>query len=203
MALPESIPVRFTEEEAGYLSVRPVRRQEFRLEQLVDMVLAVTGRDAGRIRRILRAGTVVYHDYRYWWEGFAVGEGELETVLARFPAPAPERPFRAGECAAAVFESGGTPPRMAAELRREVGSRRRLLRRRNFWQALMELAAAAPPEYLDYSYERRADLYVVPLDQASAARLIRAAEELAPRALRAELAVLRVAARMVLVCPRG
>src|SRR2546428_196706 len=34
MSLPESIPVRYTEEEAGYISVRPVVRQSFQLAEL-------------------------------------------------------------------------------------------------------------------------------------------------------------------------
>jgi hypothetical protein len=70
VALPETIPVRYTEEEAEYLSVRPVVRQTFRLQELVDMVLSVTGKDLARVRQILRSGTVVFHFYRYWWQGF-------------------------------------------------------------------------------------------------------------------------------------
>jgi hypothetical protein len=59
--LPETIPVKYTEEEAEYLSMRPLVRQTFRLAELVDMVVSVTGKDPGRIQQILRSGTVVYH----------------------------------------------------------------------------------------------------------------------------------------------
>ena len=64
MPLPDVIPVRYTEEEAGYVSFRPVVRQSFRPDQLLDMVLSVTGKDPARITQILRSGTVVFHFYR-------------------------------------------------------------------------------------------------------------------------------------------
>ena len=46
MPLPETIPVRYTEEEAGYVTVRPLVRQTFRLDELLDMILSVAGKDA-------------------------------------------------------------------------------------------------------------------------------------------------------------
>ena len=52
MTLPETIPVRYTEEEAGYVSFRPLVRQIFRLNELLDMVVSVTGKDQERIRQI-------------------------------------------------------------------------------------------------------------------------------------------------------
>ena len=87
MPLPETIPVKYTEEEAEYLSVRPVVRQTFRLRELVDMVLAVTGKDAARVQQILRSGTTVFHFYRYWWPAVEAGEDELAPLLAEFPDP--------------------------------------------------------------------------------------------------------------------
>jgi len=59
--LPETIPVRYTEEEAGYVTVRPVVRQTFRLTELLDMILSVAGKDTARVRQLLHSGTVVYH----------------------------------------------------------------------------------------------------------------------------------------------
>jgi hypothetical protein len=61
MPLPDAIPVRYTEEEAGYVSFRPVVRQSFRPDQLLDMVLSVTGKDPSRIKQIFRSGTVVFN----------------------------------------------------------------------------------------------------------------------------------------------
>ena len=61
MPLPETIPVRYTEEEAGYVTVRPLVRQTFRLDELLDMILSVAGKDVARVRQLLHSGTVVYH----------------------------------------------------------------------------------------------------------------------------------------------
>ena len=47
------------------------------------MILTVTGKDSARIRQILRSGTVVFHFYKYWWEGFEMSEAELAPLLAR------------------------------------------------------------------------------------------------------------------------
>ena len=77
MPLPETIPVRYTDEEAGYVTVRPVVRQTFRLDELLDMVLSVAGKDVTRVRQLLHSGTVVYHFYRYSWTGFDADEAEL------------------------------------------------------------------------------------------------------------------------------
>ncbi len=41
MPLPQQIPVRYTEEDAGYVSVRPVVKQVFRLHELADMVVSI------------------------------------------------------------------------------------------------------------------------------------------------------------------
>jgi hypothetical protein len=100
--LPETIPVKFTEEDAEYISVRPVKRQTFRLRELVDMVLSVTGRDLPRVQQILRTGTVVYHFYRYKWQSFEADPAELSQLLAEFPADFPmgdpRRLFKPKEC---------------------------------------------------------------------------------------------------------
>ena len=54
MALPENVAVRYTEDEAEYLSLRPVVRQTFRIDELVDMIVSVTGLDRERVAQILR-----------------------------------------------------------------------------------------------------------------------------------------------------
>ena len=122
VTLPETIPVRYTEEEAGYVTVRPIVRQTFRLDELLDMILSVTGKDAARIRQILRSGTVVYHFFRYSWPGFDADEVELSVALTRFPDADPSRPFDAGKCTMAIFESGGAHPRHLLELDRSAGA---------------------------------------------------------------------------------
>ena len=201
MPLPETIPVRYTEEEAEYLSVRPVVRQTFRLQELIDMVLGVTGKDLVRIQQILRAGTIVFHFYRYWWPGFEADAEELAAVLARFPDADPTRPFPAGECTAVLLESRGEPPRRSLVFPREAASHKGLFRSRSFWDCLLALAREQAPVYQGYSYLRRADLYRLAVSPEQIAALLEAARQ-APRELRAGLRYLPEIARVVFVCPR-
>jgi hypothetical protein len=203
MPLPEAIPVRYTEEEAGYVSFRPVVRQSFRPDQLLDMVLSVTGKDAARIKQILRSGTVVFHFYRYWWTGFDIDATELNGLLARFPDPDPSRQFRSAECSTIAIESGATPPRPAIEIAKEAISRSGLFRRRSFWDALLAEISLSPVVYQGYSFAHHADLYGLKLTAESRALLTAAAASLAPRAMRKELQAVGQAARIVFICPRG
>src|SRR5260370_39396059 len=89
MPLPETIAIRFTEEDAGDVTVRPVVKQMFRLAELADMVVSVTGKSVPRVQQIFRAGTVVYNGYRYWWDGFASTENEVTGLLNAFTDDAP------------------------------------------------------------------------------------------------------------------
>ena len=203
MPLPEVIPVRYTEEEAGYVSFRPVVRQSFRPDQLLDMVLSVTGKDPGRIKQIFRSGTVVFHFYRYWWQGFDIDESELTGLLARFPDPDASREFRGAECTLVAIESGATPPRPAIELQKQAISGTGLFRRRSFWHALLDETSATPVIYGGYSFAHHADLYWLDLAPESRARLAVAAASLAPRAMRKELQAVGQSARIVFICPRA
>ena len=202
MPLPEAIPVRYTEEEAGYVTVRPLVRQTFRLDELLDMILSVAGKDVTRVRQLLHSGTVVYHFYRYSWAGFDADETELSAALAQFPDADPSRPFDPKSCTNAVFDDAETNPRHLLDLDRARGSKRRILRGRSFWDALLEIAAEEKISYQKYSYSRRADLYRLDLDAENAARIEEAAKRLATGKLRSALRVLPVAACIVFVCPR-
>lgn len=202
MPLPETIPVRYTEEEAGYVSFRPVVRQSFRPDQLLDMVLSVTGKDAARIKQIFRSGTVVFHFYRYWWTGFDIEEAELRGLLARFPDPDPTREFRGPECTLIAIESAATPPRPAVEVPKEPISRNGLFRRRSFWDALLGETESTPVTYGGYSFAHHADLFRLDLTSEARDRLAAAAAALAPRAMRKELQAIAGAARIVFICPR-
>jgi hypothetical protein len=202
VTLPESIPVRYTEEEAGYVTVRPIVRQTFRLDELLDMVLSVTGKNAARIRQILHSGTVVYHFYRYSWTGFDADEAELTAALARFPDADTSRTFDAGKCTVVVFETAGANPKHLLELDRAAASKRRMFRGQSFWERLLEIADSEKPAYQNYSYVRRADLYQVNLNAENLVHIAHAAKRLAPGNLRAALRVLPAAARIVFVCPR-
>jgi len=196
------VQVRYTEEEAEYLSVRPVVRQTFRGDQLLDMILRVTGKDAPRIGQILRGGTIVFHAYRYWWTGFEPAEEELRAALAAFPDPQPDRPFRAAECTAVVVESGGGVSRRAVEITRAEASHKRLFVSATFWESLTALGVQEAPRYTEYSYERGADVYVLPLEPRHVESLARNAQRAAPRDLRNRLGNLANAARLLYICPR-
>ena len=216
MGFPEKIAVRFTEEEADYVSLRPILRQPFTAEELVGMILTATGKHPERVREILHAGTLVYNMYRYWWERLEVEPEAVAEMLARFPDADPTRAFRAEECVAVLLESGGQPSRVAApalsavegatfEVGRNVASRKRLFRSRSFWDCLLELARASPeagPVYQDYSYARRADLYALWLVPEQVGALAGEAARLATRELRAQLGHLPETTRIVFVCPR-
>src|SRR5947199_9811016 len=97
MPLPENIALRFTEEDAGYVTVRPVVKQTFRLAELADMVVSVTGKNVARVQQIFRAGTVVSNRYRYCWVGFASTEIEVAGLLDRFPDDDPGCPFKSAQ----------------------------------------------------------------------------------------------------------
>jgi hypothetical protein len=200
--LPETIPVRYTEEEAGYVTVRPLVKQTFRLNELLDMILSVTGKDVERVHQLLQAGTVVYHFYRYSWPGIDASEAELAAALAQFPDADPARPFAADKCTNAVFDAAGATARHLLDLDRDVASKRRLFSRQSFWQGLMVIAADEKPAYQNYSYGRRADMYRIELDGESLSRIEDAAARLATGKLKSALRMLGAAASVLFVCPR-
>ncbi len=203
MALPENVAVRYTEDEAEYLSLRPVVRQTFRIAELVDMIVTVTGLDAGRVAQILRSGSVVYHGYRYWWSGFEAASADFDAALAAYPVADQARAFDPAACTAVIFESSGSPPRHSVEISRESGRRRRLLRLRSFWDSVMDLASVRRPAYVEYSYARRADIYSLELSREDVAGLAAEAGRRAGRVQRAQLRMLPEMARVVFVLPRG
>lgn len=203
MPLPETIPVRYTDEEAGYVTVRPVVKQTFRLEELLDMILSVAGKDLTRVRQLLHSGTIVYHFFRYSWTGFDADEAELAVALAQFPDPDPARPFPPDRCTLAILESGGVGPRHLMELNREAGSKRRMFHKQSFWDALLEIAGNEKIQYHAYSYGRRADIYRLDLDGEIVGQMTGALKRLAPRGLHIVLGTLPAAASMLFVCPRA
>jgi hypothetical protein len=202
MALPENVAVRYTEDEAEYLSLRPVVRQTFRIAELVDMIVSVTGLEHERVAQILRSGAVVYHGYRYWWSGFEAAAGDLDAALAGYPVADSSRAFDPAACTAVIFESSGSPPRHSVEISRDSGGRRRLLRLRTFWDVVMDLAKARRPDYVEYSYARRADIYSLELGREDVARLTSEVERRASRSLRAQLRMLPEMTRVEFMSPR-
>lgn len=200
--LPETILVRYTEEDAGYVTVRPLVRQTFRMDELLDMILNVSGKDVARVKQLLHSGTVVYHFYRYSWAGFDADDAELAAALARFPDSDPSRPFSPESCTNAVFDDASPNPRHLLDLQRATASRGRFLRRQSFWDRLLEIAAEENLSYQKYSYSRRADLYRLALDPHNSQLIAEAAARLATSQVRAAMRALPAAACILFVCPR-
>jgi hypothetical protein len=200
--LPETISVRYTEEEAGYVTVRPLVRQTFRLDELLDMILSVAGKDLRRVQQLLHSGTIVYHFYRYTWTGFDADESELAAALAKFPDADPARLFTPNLCTNAVFDGPGVNPRHLLDLVQDAASKRKIFSRQSFWQRLMEIASEEKPVYEKYSYSRRADLFRVTMDAENVLKIADAVEQLAPRKLRPALRVVNATACIYFVCPR-
>lgn len=181
MPAPATIRVKLSTEAAGDISITPVVVQEIPLVELIERMLPVTGKDVARIRELLRRGTLVSGASRFRWTGWEAEPPDLETLLAQFPDPDPSRPFAGATCVQATLRSRNR----RLELTREVGARRRWLRRQSFWDVLLEVAAAA--SYQDYSYKERADLYRLTLSSDAAARLRRAARLLRHSTLAREI----------------
>jgi len=202
MPLPETIAVRFTEEDAGYVTVRPVVRQVFRLTELADMVLSVTGKNGLRVQQIFRAGTVVYNGFRYSWEGFASQADELAALLAPFPDDDPSRGFHATEVAAVTLEIGGGTQRSMIAITQQEASARRLFQKQSPWEILLGAARESAPRYEKYSHAQRGDVYRLHLSAEVALALRKQLLDSAPRGLRKKLAGMQNPSALSFLIPR-
>jgi hypothetical protein len=190
--------------------MRPLVRQTFSASELVDMIVQVAGKDSARVQQILRAGTIVFHSFRYWWPPFDPDPAALAEILAKYPDADPARPFRPADCHEVILESSGSPPRHSLSITKESAAKssplrkiaRALRRQPSFWQILMNVAEEFRPRYREYSYTRRADLYSIALTPAQIARLTQKAARHAPRPLRAEILEPPAISQIVFVCPR-
>jgi hypothetical protein len=204
MPLHETIPMRFTEEDAGYVTVRPVVKQTFRLAELADMVVRVTGKNVSRVQQIFRTGTVVYNGYRYWWDGFASSETEIAELLATFPDDDPARVFNPAQVTAVSLEIGGGTLRSLVGITRHEASAKKFFHRQNPWEILITATAKdAAPRYQRYSHADRADVYRVHLSPEAASALLKQMLQAAPRSLRKKLAALQPPAAILFFSPRA
>jgi transposase-like protein len=168
MALPQTVRVKLSSEEAGAISLTPVVVQELAVRDLVEHMLGVTGKDEPRIRELLKRGTLVSGASRFRWTGWEADAESVRALLASFPDPEPSRPFNPERCVRAVLRGGGR----VCEIPREVGARKGLLQRTSFWDHLMEqVSAESATTYAGYSYKDKADRYVRDLSAADAQRL--------------------------------
>jgi len=195
--------MRFTEEDAGYVTVRPVVKQTFRLADLTDMVVRVTGKNASRVQQIFRAGTVVYNGYRYWWDGFASKEDEVAGLLALFPDDDPARVFNPAEVTAVSLEIGGGAQRSLVGIARREASAKKLFHQRNPWEILLKAAQDSTPRYEKYSHAESADVYRVHLPFEMAASLLKQVLNASPRVLRKKLSALQPPAALLFFIPRA
>ena len=202
MPLPEAIAIRFTEDDAGYVTVRPVVKQTFRLSELADMVVSVTGKNGVRVQQIFRAGTVVYNGYRYWWDGFASNDDEIKGLLALFPDDDPARVFNPAEVTAVSLEIGGGTQRSLVGITRREASAKKLFHKRNPWEILLKAAQDSTPRYEKYSHAERADVYRVHLSFEIAASLLKQILDASPRVLRKKLSALQPPAALLFFIPR-
>lgn len=167
MSLPETIRVKLSSEEAGAVSITAVVVQDMPLRELIELMLGVTGKDHARIHGLLLRGTLVSGASRFRWTGWEAEPESIDALLATFPDPDPALPFAPERCVRAVFHGSGR----RIEVTREAGRRRRLLRTGRFWDRLLEIVAAEPPRYAEYSYKERADRYRLDLSCSAGARV--------------------------------
>ena len=187
MPLPDTIRVKLSSEAAEYISLTPVVVQEMPVRELVQHMLAITGKDETRIRDLLLRGALVSGASRFRWTGMNADPGSLRALLATFPDPDPSRPFAAARCVRAVLRG----PRQPIGIPREIGARRglrdRIFGRSSFWDRLMGIAASGGPVYGGYSYGDRADIFQVALDGLHAERLREASRLVRYTALEAQI----------------
>ena len=202
MALPEQIQVRYTEDDAGYVSVRPVVKQVFRITELADMVVSVAGKDAARVQQIFLNGTLTYNGYRYWWEALTADLNEVQALLSPFPDDDPSRSFEAAKATAVLLEMGGGTQRNIVEIGRQDASARKLFQQHSSWDVLQRYAATHAARYEKYSHARRADLFRISLPYEDARKLLAEMLEAAPRGRRLRWTNLHPPAAITFVCPR-
>jgi hypothetical protein len=202
MPLPDQIPLRYTEEDAGYMSVRPVVKQTFRLAELVDMVVSVAGKDAACVQQIFRSGTVVYNGYRYWWDALPAEREEIERLLLGFPEDDPSRPFEPEKATTVLLEIGGGAQRTVVEISRQDAVAKKLFAKHSPWDVLTAFASGKTARYEKYAHVRRADLFRISLPFDQAQQLLAAMLAAAPRKLKYRWSTLRPPAALTFVCPR-
>jgi hypothetical protein len=183
---PEIIPVQYTEENSRYLAMTPVVKQPFRLRELVNMVVGVSGKDSVRVAHVLGAGSVSYNGYHYTWPGFEPTSKEMEELLAQYPDSDPSQSFCAANAVGVILEMGGGTERKLTEMSRETASAKKTFSRRSPWDVLLAQAKETPPHYQEYDYARDADRFRLMLHYEAGERLVHDMIAAAPMRLRTQ-----------------
>src|SRR5712692_3330563 len=171
MSLPDTIRVKLSSEAAEYISLTPVVVREMPLRELVEHMIGITGKDEARVRDLLLRGTLVSGASRFRWTGMETDPESVHALLGSFPDPEPARPFAAGRCVRVVLRTPRQPIGIPRDIGTSQGILRRLLRRPSFWDLLMDVAATGNPQYSEYSYRDRADIYRLAMDGPKAQRI--------------------------------
>ena len=183
MPLPETIRVKLSSESVGSIAMTPVVVQEMPLRDIVELMLALTGKDAARIRELLLRGSLVSGASRFRWESLDAETGAIEQLLTALPDPDPRRAFQADACTRVVLRGAG----VRIDVPLEAAGKHGLLQRRSYRDVLLEAAAGTAPLYVDYSYKDRADRYHLRLSPQAAAHLREAANLLRYPTLAAQI----------------
>ncbi|MEJ5367988.1 MAG: hypothetical protein WHT08_06705 [Bryobacteraceae bacterium] len=195
MALPRTIRVRISSEEAGAIAFTPVVASEMALEELLELAASAVGADAARVHHLLTHGSLVSGASRFRWERIECTLEEVAEAVRRLPQPEPERPCAFERCARVVLSG----PFTRIEIEKRAGAARRLFRRSSFWDALM--GGLGSPQYAGYSYRERADRYAMELDGNGRRRVLAAAGLLRYRALERQIRAARIE-RVEWIVPR-
>jgi len=186
MALPPTVRVKLSSEAAGSISFTPVVVQEFAVRDLVENILAVTGKDESRVGDLLLRGSLVNGASRFRWQGWQSDLEEVRELLATFPDPDPSRPFDAARCQRAILRGG----LRVIDLPREAAARKGLFQRATFWDALMGVASEGAVVYAGYSYRERSDRYVKELSHTDVVRIRAAGENVSYSTVREQIRTL-------------
>ena len=202
MPIPEQIPVRYAEDDAGYVTMRPVVKQTFRLNELAIWWSASSGKIPRAFNRSCAAVRSSITAIIYWWDPLTAEQPEIEALLAGFPDDDPSRLFNPANVTAVLLESRGGTQRNLVEITANEAAGKKLFAHTSSWDVLMQFAAGHTPRYEKYSHGRRADLFRLTLHFDQAQQLLSAMLEAAPRGLRHRWSTLRPPAALTFICPR-
>jgi hypothetical protein len=192
MPLPDTIRVKLSSEAAEYVSITPVVVQEMPVRDLVEHMLGITGKDEVRVRDLLLRGTLVSGATRFRWTGWEAPPDNIRSLLSSFPDADPSRPFDAAQCKRVVLRGSRQPIGIPRDIGVTRGVWARILRRKTFWDLLMEIATAGKPQYSAYSYRDRADVYQLALGAADVQRIRESARLVPFTALQSQIRIVPV-----------
>ena len=156
MPLPDTVAVKMSSDAGEVSQLTRVAVQQIPMRELLERMLGLTGKDEAAVGRVLARGSLVSGAIRMRWESLEATPQELRPLLAQFPDSDPTRVFRPETLSGVILSAD----LYKIEIPREVATPRRLLKKRSYWDALMEVASASPQlQYMEYSYRLRSDRY--------------------------------------------